>query len=240
MAQSSASLSPAEREIVEYGRISGWAIAAILLGVLSAAAIGGPRLWVIPVLAGVVSIVAMRRIQASERRLSGWHLALLGLLLAIFFGMSGPARTLSRQYVLEIRAGHFADKFMDLLRQKQALAAYQLMQPPSGRKVIGVGETELKAKSPEAKKAYDDFLQLAPVKLLLETPSVADVERVSSVFVGSNEMQDVINVTFRVRTADGGTSRSTNVSMYVQRTLAYASHTEQWQIMGHTIKEDAD
>src|SRR5262249_49748232 len=101
------SLSPAERDIVEYGRISGWAVAAILLGLLSAAALAGPILWLIPVLAGVVSIVAMRQIRTSDRQLSGWHLALLGLLLAIFFGLAGPVRTISRQYYMEARAKRF-------------------------------------------------------------------------------------------------------------------------------------
>src|SRR5215470_18782103 len=92
-----------DRDVVEYGRISGWAVAALLLGFLSGAALVGPLLWAIPVLGIVVAWIGMRNIKASAGQLSGWHLALLGLLLSVFFGIAGPARTVTRRYVLEQR-----------------------------------------------------------------------------------------------------------------------------------------
>ncbi|HTQ38507.1 MAG TPA: hypothetical protein VMJ32_05740 [Pirellulales bacterium] len=238
MRQPGISLSPAEREIVEYGRISGWAVAAILLGVLSAAAIVGPLLWFIPVSAGAVSIVAMRKINASESRLSGWHLALLGLLLAIFFGVAGPARTLSRQYLVEVRAAHFAEKFLDLLQHKQPLAAYQLALPAGVRAVVEVGQTELKDKSPEAKKAYDEFLKLPAVNMLLEAGAEAKIEPLSATFAGGDDSRDDVIVKYRIRSSAGNDGKSADVLMDVNRSLAYGSHTEQWQILWRTIREE--
>ena len=73
-----------------YRTISGWAIAGLLLGILSAAAVVGPILWLIPVFAIVVSAIGLRQIKNSQGQMSGWSLAVLGLLLALFFGAAGP------------------------------------------------------------------------------------------------------------------------------------------------------
>jgi hypothetical protein len=235
MSQPSVSMSPAEREIVEYGRISGWAIAAVLLGGLSATAIMGPILWLIPVMAIVISLIAMRRIQSSERQLSGWHLALLGLMLSVFFGMAGPARTLSRQYLLEARASHFAVKFMELLQKNQPLEAYQFALPVGVRAVIAPGQTELQDKSAGAQKSYAEFLKLAAVKMLLEAGAEAKIEPVSATYLAGDESRDDLTVKFRIRSpATGG--KSTEVVMTVQRSLAYSSHTEQWQVIWQTLQ----
>ncbi len=231
-------MSSADRDIVDYGRISGWALAAILLGLLSAAAIVGPILWFIPVMAAIVSIVAMRRIQASEHLLSGWYLALLGLLLAVFFGAAGPARTLSRQYLLQVRASHFAAKYLELLVQNQPLAAYQFTLSAGSRLVIEPGQTEPKDKSPDTKKKYDEFLTLAAVKTLLAAGPSAKIEPLSATFVIGDESRDDVGVKFRVVPPAGADSKPTDVLMYVERTLAYGSHTEQWQILARTMQEE--
>src|SRR4051812_42983597 len=102
--QSHTELSPqVDRDLVEYRSLSPWAVAAVLLGVLSATAVIGPLLWFIPVTAVMVSLTALWKISASQGQRLGRGAALLGLMLAIFFGLAGPARTLSRQYWLETR-----------------------------------------------------------------------------------------------------------------------------------------
>ncbi|HZZ28143.1 MAG TPA: hypothetical protein VFE46_09080 [Pirellulales bacterium] len=236
MSQPSAPLSSADRDIIEYGRISGWALAAVLFGLLSAAAIIGPILWFIPILAGVISIVAMQRITASDRQLSGWHLALLGLLLAVFFGAAGPVRTLSRQYMLEARATHFTEKFMELLVQNEPLAAFQFTLPAAKRTVVQGGQTEPKDKSADAKKPYDEFLKLEPVKQLLAAGAESKIEPLSTTYIGGDDLRDEVLVRLRIRSPQIGESKSTVVQMYAERTLAYGSHTEQWQILPRTFR----
>ena len=64
---------------IQYRAVSGLAVLALALGVLSAAAMVGPVLWSIPILAAIVALIAMRRIRSSED-LVGWNIAFLGLL----------------------------------------------------------------------------------------------------------------------------------------------------------------
>jgi hypothetical protein len=237
MSQPTASSAQVDRDIVEYGRFSGWALVALLLGLLSAAAIAGPILWFIPLLGIVISLVAMKKIKASDCQLSGWHVALLGLLLSLFFGMAGPARTVSRRYYLETRAAHFAVKFMELLQQNQPAAAFQLTLPAGARKPIAADGADADEKNPSAKKAYDDFLALAPVKSLLRMGPQAKLELLSSTISASGDAQDEVVVRYRIHNPEVNGAKSTTVLMDVQRTLAYSSQTEQWRIVPWALSE---
>ena len=160
MSQPIGSSAQLDRDPIEYGPISGWAFVAVFLGLLSGAAVAGPILWFIPLFAVVISLIAMRKIATSAGQLSGWNLALLGLLAAVFFGIAGPAHTFSRQYYLQARAARFGEKFIELLEQNQPLPAFQCTLPPGLRKPLARRRrSEVFAKTPDRKAAYDDFLE---------------------------------------------------------------------------------
>src|ERR1700690_198777 len=72
MTQPSGSSAQLDRDTIEYGPISGWAFVAVFLGLLSGAGVAGPILWFIPLVAIVISLIAMRKIAASAGQLSGW------------------------------------------------------------------------------------------------------------------------------------------------------------------------
>src|SRR5262245_18173304 len=113
-------LSPQiDRYVVEYHRVSGWAIVSVAFGLLSAAALVGPILWILPAAGIAVSLIALWRISASQGQLSGYGVALLGLILAIFFGAAGPARTISHSLWLETRAQRFSRGLIEQLQRHQ-------------------------------------------------------------------------------------------------------------------------
>jgi hypothetical protein len=240
MSPPTASADHVDRELVEYGPISGWALAALLLGILSGAAIAGPILWFVPVVALVVSLIALKKIRASDRQLSGWHVALLGLLLAIFFGIAGPARTISRIYLLQTRAARFADKFVELLQQHQQLLAFQITLPSGSRKPLAADETDPYAGSPETKKAYDSFLQLPAVQELLAAGSQAKAELLSATLVGSDEFRDDLILKYRLTDPQNPAAKFKIIGMSVRRTLANGSQTEQWQITPPSLQTAND
>jgi hypothetical protein len=229
-----------DREILEYGPYSGWAFAALALGVLSAAALGGPTLWFIPVLALLVALVAMYKIKTSQRQLSGWHLAVLGLLLAVFFGIAGPTRTISRRYYLDARAARFAARFIELLQQNQTLAAFQLTQAVGLRKPLAAGQTAPSLKDTSATAEYAEFLKLATVKSLLDAGAQAKVEFLSAVLVGGSDSRDDVRVFYHIQLPSEGASKSITVFMDVQRTLSYNNHVEQWHIVAPVLREIGD
>ncbi len=125
-----AEISPqVERDLESYRAPSMWGPVALLLGIISAVAVIGPLLWILPVTAAIFAVVALWRIRASGGQLLGRGMAVLGLVLAIFFGMAGPARTLSREYWLETRADRFAHGFIEVLENGKKYEAHQLTKP---------------------------------------------------------------------------------------------------------------
>jgi hypothetical protein len=237
MSQPTASSNYGQSDTIEYEPYSGWAFVAFVLGVLSAVALAGPILWLVPVFAVVVALIALRKIKASDRRFSGRYIALLGLLLAIFFGIAGPARLVSRRYFLEARAARFAGKFMELLQQNQPLAAFQLTMPAGLRKPLAADQKDLDTKDATTRKAYIEFLKSAPLKSFLEDGQQAKIELASATFAASNDVRDDVFVCYRIHFPSDGAAKATTVFMDVARSLAYGSHTEQWQIIPPALRE---
>jgi hypothetical protein len=71
---------------IDYRGVSGLAIAALVLGLLSPVAFVAPLLWSVPIFAIGFAWAAMHRIKAGGGELVGGNMALLGLLLAVLSG----------------------------------------------------------------------------------------------------------------------------------------------------------
>src|SRR5436853_7787623 len=98
MAAFQTDLSQTDNRIVAgYNVVSGWAVAAVIVGILSATALINPLLWLVPAVGIGIAVIAMWRISRSRGELTGWNMALLGLLLSLMFGAAGPGRTISRR-----------------------------------------------------------------------------------------------------------------------------------------------
>jgi hypothetical protein len=54
---------PTDDQVAEYRPISGWAVAGLLIGLLSPLAMVDPLLWAVPIIAGAVCIRAFGQIK---------------------------------------------------------------------------------------------------------------------------------------------------------------------------------
>jgi hypothetical protein len=217
---------------IQYRAVSGLAVLALALGVLSAAAMVGPVLWSIPILAAIVALIAMRRIRSSED-LVGWNIAFLGLLLALLFGVAGPARTISRHHYLASRAEAFCERFFDFLKQKNPHAAHQLRERVSMRKPLSDKLAESYAKDPGAQASLDKFVAEEPIKSLLEVGDKVKIERISTEAAGHDDRTDLFSVRYEI-TPTG--RKSMLASLVVRRTLDLATGMETWQL-DNVVKE---
>jgi hypothetical protein len=223
--------SRVEPEVVEYRSVSGWAVAALVLGLLSPAAIVAPILWLIPAMGFVAALIAMWSISAAQGQKSGWYLAVLGLLLAIFFGVAGPARAITRNIWLETRAERIAHVFVDLLGKNKPLEAHELTKPASQRKPLGPNALESIEKNPDMKREYERFLNSELVKTLLERSETVRVELSSASLLGSNERQDVLELQYRIESKDAAKPLSLNGEIGLERTTELMTGREQWRVM---------
>jgi hypothetical protein len=220
-----------EPEIVEYRVVSGWAVAALVLGLLSPAAIVAPILWLVPAMGFVIALIAMWSITTAQGQKSGWYLAIFGLLLTIFFGAAGPARAITRNFWLETRAERIARVFVDLLKQNKPLEAHELTKLASHRKPLGDNALELIEKNPDMKREYERFLNTELVKTLLERDDTAEVELSSASFLGSNDRQDVLTVPYHIGSKDAARPLSISGEIGLERTTEMMTDREQWRVM---------
>ncbi|MCC7083821.1 MAG: DUF4190 domain-containing protein [Pirellulales bacterium] len=211
---------------IQYRAVSGLAILALALGIASAAAMVGPVLWLVPLLAIITALVAMRRISASEE-LTGWYIALLGLLLAILFGVAAPARTLSRQYWLACRAEAFSGKFLEFLQHDKPYAAHQLRERSGVRKPLNEALPEAYNNDPESQKSFAKFVAEEPMKSLLEAGQKSVIMRTSTESLGRDDQHDLCVVHYQI-TAPG--RKPISVMIAVKRSLEYSTGRETWQI----------
>ncbi len=223
--------SSADRETIEYRAVSGWAIAALVLGMLSAAAIFGPLLWFIPALGMLAAIIALRRIRAADGELTGRNLAILGLLLAVLFGIAAPARAITRRHWLAQRAEAFTGRFLELLEEGHGHAAHQLTVHPLQRKPLTSALPASYANDPESQRAYEGFAAREPAHALLAHGAGATVELLKIEVLPSDERGDSAVVRYRIDFKEGGITRNINVALIVERPAPRGGRDEQWQIV---------
>ena len=223
--------SEAGDPIVEgYSTISGWAVAAVIVGVLSATALVSPLLWLVPAVGIGIALAAMWRINRSRGDLIGWNMALLGLLLSLMFIVAGPVRTVSRQIWLRARAEQFADGFMNLLQQQQSYLAHQFTLGPDSRHLAVPDLPELYEKDEKMLDGYKAFLKREPAKTLLTEGKRAKFERGSSEVL-EDDGNDAVGVRYHITAPDAGGSKNFDASLILERSLSHAGGAEQWQVV---------
>jgi len=112
-----------------YRPVSGLAIAALLLGGLSAAAFVGPALWPTAAFATLVAAVAVRATSRPDERLIGRGMALAGLALAVGFGCAGVASWTAAGRLANRRAEDAAEAWVTLILAGSHLEARSMLAP---------------------------------------------------------------------------------------------------------------
>ncbi len=218
-----------------YRAVSGLAVLALVLGILSAAAVVGPILWFIPLLAVIMALVAMRRIHVSQD-LAGWNVAFLGLLLALLFGIAAPARTVSRQYWLSSRAEEFSDQFLKYLQQNNPHVAHQLKERAGVRKPLTDTLSDAYKQDPVSQKNLDQFISEEPAKTLLQQGTKAKIDRMATEFLGIDSRQNEI-FSIRYRIMLDGSQKELETVTIVKRSVDQTTGRETWQIEKASIEK---
>lgn len=136
-------------------RISGFI--ALLLGVMSFAALFAGPLMIVPGMAVIAAGVAMR--PYSGLRPTGLTAALIGLVLATLFGVWGATERRLKYQTLSAQATQFASRWLDLVAQGDIEMALQLNQHPSFRQATSMSLVDYYQSSAEGQTAMENFKQ---------------------------------------------------------------------------------
>jgi hypothetical protein len=219
--------------VSEYRPLSGWALAALAVGLASFVALFHPLLWAVPMVGVAVSLVALRRISRSDVPVVGRKLALVGLVFALLYGVAAPVRMATRDYWLCSRAERLANEFLGFIRSKKTAEAYALTRQSLEKKPLKPAPGSSEANQPEPKNPRELFASTEPVKTLLTLGSTAQLERLNTTIQSSPGPWQAVSVLYRIHRPDERSLDPLQVVIYVEQTFDEDSH-ERWWIVNVT------
>jgi hypothetical protein len=223
-----------EPGVAEYRPVSGWALAALFVGLLSFVALFHPLLWSVPMAGAVVSLIALRRISRSDVPLIGRRAALIGLAFSLLYGVAAATRVASRDYWLRSRAERLASEFIDLIRSRKTAEAYALMRQSLEKKPLKPAPGSREANQPEPKNQREMFASTEPVKTLLSLGPAAQLERLNTTIQSGPGPWQAVSVLYRVHRPDEHSLDPLEVVIYVEQMFDEDSN-ERWWIVNVTI-----
>jgi hypothetical protein len=164
-----------ERMIESYRPFSGWAIASLVLAIISVLGMINPQLFLLPLIALVVSLLTCLRNSWSKTQPIGSWLALVAALLSGFFLTSGTTYTRFRQQHYFSLARQFAETWFDLVRDGEIYRPHHLLKDWPTRQPSNVdldqyyaSLTNIPNKFKDSKIEIDDYIKQDPEKSMRE------------------------------------------------------------------------
>jgi len=114
---------------IGYRPVSGLAVAAAAMGMLSCLAIATPLLWILPLLGIALAIMGFADVARSGAEKAGRAAALLGLALSIGFGAQAVTAAVVSRTITEGRVRAVASMWLDALRENRLADAQSMLSP---------------------------------------------------------------------------------------------------------------
>jgi hypothetical protein len=223
-----------EKPLAGYRGVSVTAVLALILGVASILALVHPLLWVVPPVAVVVALIAIRAIDAPDSNLTGRSLALVGLAIALVFGLWAPSRAITRQAKLFSQARVYADEWFELVRAGKLHEAHQLTLAPIERQKPGASLEAAYSASANLEKMNKDFWNDTP--LMRDISSLKDQARYE--YAGGEGISpkefvtEHIALNYVMRYTESGNEFAVPIRIALDRSATAEQNKYTWRIRG--------
>lgn len=193
-----------DEQIAHYRAVSFLAVLALLLGLAAPLALAHVFLWFVPVAAAAVAVAALWQIAGSDELAGRWA-AVVGLMLAVFFGAWAPVQYFARGAILARQARQAAEGFFAVIQEGDLEKAHQWMLPLTDRAPADSNLHEFYESTPPAKDQLDDFKSKAFVRRLWGNEGLRPrfVETVN-VVVYARANEDFVTLRFELPAAEPG------------------------------------
>ncbi|NUQ62885.1 MAG: hypothetical protein HUU20_10370 [Pirellulales bacterium] len=221
-----------EEEIQPYRPVSGLAVAALVLGLLSLAAWIEPFLAVVSAIGILVGFGALRQIAGNASEMIGRKAALAGLCLSFFSLIGATAAWYTYRVMVRHEAKQFAQQWFDLVFSKQTHKAFDMTSdatspPPAPPMVEGAPPLPAARSQPPGHEVYagrDDVRALAAVGNRAQARYYqTEVQRRKD---GGDELQQVYAVTYD----NDGTKTTFFVRLKLERLIDEKKRSAYWQL----------
>ncbi len=223
----------ADAELAQYRPLCALAVVAVLIGVLSVAAIFSPMFWFLPVAGIVLAAVSLRRIAASEPPLLGRGAALAGLGLSLAFAVAAPTDFLYYRWDLRQEARQYGQLFFHYLADDKPELAFQFYELPGYRHPLDDSIWGVYAEGSEQRANLEGFVKQPAIHALLLLGRGADVRYYDTNAQSTLNGHDVAIQSFAVTFDAKGERQTFFVRLFMERSLIEGRHRGFWQII-HT------
>ena len=224
-----ANSEPHADELRDYRPVSRLAPITAILGIASASALIHPLLWVIPLLATVVGIVALRQFTTNPQ-LIGRKAVLFGLILALFIGSYAPARTLTRRSMLSHESRRIATDWLELVRQGRLEEAHQWTLTLRDRQPTDVLLKKYYESSGAALKQLDDFFNREIIQQFRTVAHAGEIRFQRRGIVAHEREADYVTHYFEASQDVNGLSERVPVLAVLRRSLDPQTKAAYWVV----------
>jgi len=218
-------------DIPEYQSLSPLAAIALVLGVLSAAALIHPMLMIVPAAAAGAALLALGRIRSSGGALTGAGVARLGLALAVVCGVATLVRTPVRDALIHRQTAAVAEDWLTAIAKGRIDDSFRLLGS-RGMQSIGPPQGNPEAEPPKMEEAMAIAranLQAAPLtKYLTGLKLPLTVEAVPEWTLAEDGTRIIVSEEYTVAGAGDGAPR--RVQLQFTRSPAYEADGRPWRV----------
>jgi hypothetical protein len=229
--------SSGSEEIVEYRTLSLLAIVSLLMGLISLLSLFAPLLLGISFFGAAVSILALRRITASDGLLAGRGVALVGLALCVASVGVVWGRAFATRQLLTHQANEFALEWFDLLRSGQPERAFEwttasLRTPSSALPAVSPG------RSGGTSEALERFQKDPVVRAIVKVGAGGIVRKVRNLaFELDRSGQGTLQQLYSITPVEPG-HVALEVHLTLQRGTASATDRPHWMIKSYALENE--
>ncbi|GAB6187554.1 DUF4190 domain-containing protein [Thermopirellula anaerolimosa] len=150
--------SLAATETAEYRPLSGLAVSALIVGLLSPLAFFSPFLWFLPAAALILGVWAEVSIRRQEPPRLGRTAAWIGAALGLFLLGAAPAQWFTHRALIDAEARQFGRTWLEMVRSGDLLRAHQLSMSAPLRQPLDDTLPEKYATGQPARRDLEAFL----------------------------------------------------------------------------------
>lgn len=222
---------PIRSDVVDdYRSVSVLAVAGLLLGLASISAWLHPLLWLVPLAAVVVSLLAFRKLALDAPNLIGWKPAAVGLALGLLCGAGAATRWALHQYLVEAEAAKVGVAWIDLVRDGRDRQVHQLSLLPIARLTAPDIEAAY-GELPDLEKEFQEFDSIAVIQRIHETPQDAQIRLYRVTDHHRVKQRDRLGTQFEVSYDKDGRRQGILVELIMHRLVDGKTGEVTWQII---------
>lgn len=210
-------------EEIPYQALSGLAVVALLVGLLSWIAFLSPALVVVPLAGFLLSAVALTRIARQSPALIGRKVALAGLVLSLLFGIAAPAERSTYRWLLRREARQVAFQWFDYLRNDQPSDAMGLSIDPLARRPMQ--EYLL------YREELTSFVAVPAVRAILALGEKAVVRHYRTDMQGLEDGLQTIHQAYAVTWEEDGRKHTFFIGLNLERPYLSKLGVADWQVI---------